>query len=327
MQTRWQGRFLVVATASLDWLTTLADATRVRLLCLLEQEELSVSELCSVVQLPQSTVSRHLKVLIADQWLASRRDGTNHLYRIDRSLWNENRDSLWQWVRQQADSPTTELDQQRLAGVLAERSRSEVFFSSAAEQWDKLRVELFGKQLDAVAMAACLPSNAVVGELGCGSAPLCQLVAPFVETAYAIDNSVAMLSAARSSLAHYNNVHLRSGTLTDLPLEDSILDAAWLVLVLAYLPDPVAVLREVARVLKPNRSLVMVDLLPHERTAYKLEMGHLRLGVNREVLTDWLEQAGLKLMRYFPIPPDSQAKGPALFSAVATRHADVGCTT
>ena len=310
----------MVATASLDWLQTLADATRVRLLRLLEQEELSVSELCSVVQLPQSTVSRHLKVLIEDEWLASRRDGTNHLYRIDPSLWNANRVSLWQWVRQQADSPTTKLDEQRLAGVLAERSRSEAFFSSAAEQWDKLRVELFGKQLDAVAMAACMPTDAVVGELGCGSAPLCQLVAPFVQTAYAIDNSVAMLSAARTSLAHYNNVHLRSGALTHLPLEDNVLDTAWLVLVLAYLPDPVAVLREAARVLKSNRSLVIMDLLPHDRAAYKIDMGHLRLGVSRDELSDWLEQAGLKLSRYFPLPPDSQAKGPALFSAVATRH-------
>ncbi len=312
----------MVAAASLDWLQTLADATRVRLLRLLEQEELSVSELCAIIQLPQSTVSRHLKVLIADQWLESRRDGTNHLYRIDRVLWSENRVSLWQWVRQQADSPTTALDQQRLASVLAERSRSEAFFSSAAEQWDKLRVELFGKQLDAVAMAACLPSDAVVGELGCGSAPLCQLVAPFVEIAYAIDNSAAMLAAARSSLEKYNNVHLRSGSLTDLPLEDRMLDAAWLVLVLAYLPDPVGVLREAARVLKPNRSLVIVDLLPHERSAYKIEMGHLRLGVDREELTGWLEHAGMKLMRYFPLPPDSQAKGPALFSAVATRWSE-----
>ena len=234
----------MVATASLDWLQTLADATRVRLLRLLEQEELSVSELCSVVQLPQSTVSRHLKVLIADEWLASRRDGTNHLYRIDRSLWNENRVHLWQWVREHADAPTSELDQQRLASVLAERSRSEAFFSSAAEQWDKMRVELFGKQLDAVALAACMPSDAVVGELGCGSAPLSQLVAPFVKTVFAIDNSAAMLNAARPLLAQYNNVHLRFGALSELPLDSESLDAAWLVLVMAYLPDPVAVLRE-----------------------------------------------------------------------------------
>ncbi len=292
----------MVATASLDWLQTLADATRVRLLRLLEREELAVTELCTIVQLPQSTVSRHLKVLVADEWVA-----IVAMARIICIASIERcgmRSSQFVAVGEAAsDSPTTKLDEQRLARVLAERSRSEAFFSSAAEQWDKLRVELFGKQLDAVAMAACLPSDAVVGELGCGSAPLCQLVAPFVQTAYAIDNSSAMLSAARGSLAHYNNVHLKSGALTDLPLDDNVLDAAWLVLVLAYLPDPVAVLREAARVLKANRSLVIMDLLPHDRSAYKIDMGHLRLGVSREELSEWLDQAGLKLARYFPCRP------------------------
>ena len=321
----------MVATASLDWLQTLADATRVRLMRLLDQQELSVSELCAILQMPQSTVSRHLKVLVDDQWIASRRDGTNHLYRIERGQWSEARLSLWQWVRQQADSPTAELDQQRLARVVAERSRSEAFFSSAAQQWDKLRVELFGKQLDAVTLAATLPNDAVVGELGCGSAPLCQLVAPFVAAAYAIDNSAAMLAAARPALLQYNNVHLRSASLTDLPLEDAQLDAAWLVLVLAYLPDPVAVLREAARVLKPDKPLIIVDLLPHDRTAYRMDMGHLRLGVERAEIGEWLAQVGLEQTRYFPLPPDPIAKGPALFSLVATRRsrpesgADAAC--
>ena len=73
------------------------------------------------------------------------------------------------------------------------------------------------------------------------------------------------------------------------------------------------------RVLKPNRSLAIVDLMPHERSAYKVEMGHLRMGVSSGELNDWLDEAGLKLLRYYPMPPDSQAKGPALFSAVVTR--------
>ncbi len=310
----------MVASASLDWLQTLADATRVRLMRLLDQQELAVSELCAILQMPQSTVSRHLKVLVDDQWIANRRDGTNHLYRIEQENWSEARMSLWHWVRQQADSPTAELDQQRLARVVAERSRSEAFFSSAAEQWDKLRIELFGKQLDAMTLAAALPSDAVVGELGCGSAPLCQLVAPFVAEAYAIDNSAAMLAAARPALLQYKNVHVRSASLTDLPLDNGQLDAAWLVLVLAYLPDPVAVLREAARVLKPGKPLVIVDLLPHNRAAYRMDMGHLRLGVGREEICDWLKTAGLRLSRYFPLPPDPLAKGPGLFSVVAIRE-------
>jgi ubiquinone/menaquinone biosynthesis C-methylase UbiE len=311
----------MVATASLDWLQTLADATRVRLLRLLDQEELAVTELCSVLQLPQSTVSRHLKLLIEDRWISNRRDGTNQLYRTDRDHWTEARSSLWSWVRSQADSPTTEQDQRRLSSVLAERSRSEIFFSSAAEQWDKLRVELFGRQLDAVALAASLPDEAAVAELGCGSAPICKLVAPFVKSAYAIDNSAAMLSAAKAVVAQHPNVYLHSASLTELPIQDSHLDVAWLVVVLAYLSEPVAALREAARVLKPGCSLVIVDLLPHDRAAYRIEMGHLRLGVDRLELLAWLSEAGLEMKYYHVLAPDAQAKGPALFSAVARRAA------
>lgn len=306
-----------MATSSLDWLQTLADGTRVRLLRLLELEELSVSELCSVVQLPQSTVSRHLKVLTGDDWIANRRDGTNHLYRIESDGWNDARKELWSWVREQADSPTTDQDQQRLHQVLAQRSRSEAFFSSSAEHWDRLRVDLFGQQLDAYVLAASLPPDAVVGELGCGSAPLSQLVAPFVKEAIAVDSSNAMLAAAKQRLAACKNVRVVNASLADLSLEDHLLDAAWLVLVLPYLDDPISALTEAGRVLKPNTPLVIIDLLPHERTTYRQEMGHVRLGVDEHELEGWLKDANLHLDFFHALPPDPQAKGPALFVAVA----------
>lgn len=309
----------MVTTASLDWLQTLSDGTRVRLLRLLEQAELSVSELCTIVQLPQSTVSRHLKVLAADQWIAHRREGTNHLYRVDGGEWLESRQSLWHWVRQQADTPTSLLDQQRLGRVLAERSRSEAFFSSTADQWDKLRVDLFGNQLDAFILAATLPADAVVGEFGCGSAPLSHLVAPFVKQVVAVDSSNAMLAAAKQRLIGLDNVRLEQSPLSNMSLDDDRLDAAWLVLVLPYLSEPVPVLREARRVVKVGSPLVIVDLLPHDRTAYRQEMGHCRLGTSREELTSWLSEAGLKLMNYRPLPPDPSAKGPALFAAVVKR--------
>ena len=226
----------MVSSASLDWLQTLADGTRVRLLRLLAENELSVSELCSVLQLPQSTVSRHLKVLTAEDWISNRRDGTNHLYHSAPETWCEARHSLWKWVRVQADTPTTSLDQQRLQQVLTQRSRSQDFFSSTAEQWDRLRIDLFGKHIDTSVLAASLPHNAVVGELGCGSAPLCRLVAPFVGEAIAVDNSQAMLAAARDGLSNENlrskntpNVRVVNAELTNTTLSDNLLDIAWLV--------------------------------------------------------------------------------------------------
>lgn len=309
----------MLKSASLDWLQTLADGTRVRLLRLLEREELSVSEMCSVLQLPQSTVSRHLKVLAADQWITNRRDGTNQLYRVATSDWETAKLDLWNWVRGQADTPTTALDEQRLHQVLSERSQGEVFFQSAAAQWDKLRMELFGNQLDAFVLAASLPCRATVAELGCGSAALSQMVSPYVKEVVAIDSSSAMLSAARKRLKGLPNVRIINDSLSELSLESSTIDLAWLVMVLPYLGEPVEVLSQAARIMKPDASLVIVDLLPHDRHAYRQEMGHLRQGVSKVELESWLERSQLELRSYSVLPPDPVAKGPALFAASAIR--------
>lgn len=309
---------MVTTISSLEWLQTLADSSRVRLLNMLHAQELSVGELCAILQLPQSTVSRHLKLLLDGQWVVNRRDGTIHLYRVAEEIWVEARRDLWTWVRDQADSTAVaQFDFQRLRQVLAtRRSRSEEFFSSAADEWDRLRVDLFGRRLDACVLAASLPGDAVVGELGCGSAPLAQLVAPFVREVVAIDSSSAMLAAAERRVAGLQNVNLKRAELNQLPLEARSLDAAWMVLVLPYLIEPVEVLREAARVLKPLASLILVDLLPHDRQAYRQEMGHLCMGVGREELSRWCSAAGLVLVNYVGLPPDPDAKGPALFAAV-----------
>lgn len=306
--------------APLDWLQTMADPTRVRLLRLLDREELSVSELCTVLQLPQSTVSRHLKLLSSEGWVAVRREGNNHLYRVDQASWNDPKQTLWSWVRQQAsETSTSQLDDRRLDQVLAERPKGDDFFSSAADQWDALRVELFGPGVDASALAASISPGAVVGELGCGSAPLARLLSPFVSRVVAIDNSAAMISAAERQLKGRDNVSLRLANLDALPLQDKELDAAWLVLVLPYFAQPVSILREAARVLKPGAPLVIVDMSPHDRELYRQQMGHVRLGLAQDQLETWCKESGLGIERFWKIPPDSSARGPALFSAVAKR--------
>lgn len=306
-------------SAPLGWMQTLADATRVRLLRLLERQELSVSELCTIVQLPQSTVSRHLKVLSADSWIINRRDGTNQLYSTVAGTWDAARNDLWHWVRMQADTPTTDQDEQRLEQVVSSRFRGEAFFASAAEHWDNLRTELFGKQVDAFTLAASVSPDATVGELGCGSAPISQLVAPYAKHVYAVDNSSAMLAAAEQRVGKLENVTVLNSPLTNLAIPNETLDIAWLTVVLPYLVSPPEVLREAARTMCPRATLVIVDLLPHERASYQQEMRHLRLGTDREQLITWLDEAGMSLALYQPLPPDPNAKGPALFSAVARK--------
>ena len=309
-----------MAVGTLEWLQTLSDATRVRLLAVLSQDEFSVGELCTIVQLPQSTVSRHLKVLSEDGWIDHRREGTNQYYSVGTDRWCNSRQELWKWVTsQQLSSKTLGQDQSRMNRIIADRSRSEAFFSSSAEQWDQLRVELFGSKLDSFVLASSLPSDAVVAELGCGSAPLAQLTAPFARQVIAIDNSQAMLAAARQRLDGFSNVKLLQSSLTKLPLPDSCCDLAWMVLVLPYVEHPESVLAESARILKPDASLVVLDLLPHERSSYRQVMGHLRLGQDRRELEEWFNHSGLQLTRYYQLPPDTTAKGPALFVAIGKR--------
>ena len=123
-----------------SWMTSLADPTRVRALRLLERQELSVAELCDVMQLPQSTVSRHLKVLGDDGWLAGRRDGTSRFYALADGLPAAAR-RLWSLTREQVgETGAARSDEQRLQRALtARQSRSEAFFASSAAHWDRLR--------------------------------------------------------------------------------------------------------------------------------------------------------------------------------------------
>src|SRR5215213_1555169 len=153
-----------------DRMTALADLTRSRLLLLLEDRELTVSELCAVVQIPQSTASRHLKVLSDEGWVASRASGTSRWYAMLPARLEPSARTLWALVREQvAGSPMAAQDAQRLRSVLAQRrTKSQEFFSSSAGQWDRLRAELFGERADVVALLALLDEAWTVGDLGCG---------------------------------------------------------------------------------------------------------------------------------------------------------------
>ena len=212
-------------------LGTLADPIRGRLLLLLDRHELTVSELTTVLQLPQSTVSRHLRVLADDGWVVARADGTSHLYRLAVGQLEPGARRLWHLVREQmTGTMAVAADAQRLSGVLAERrTRSQEFFSRAAGQWDSLRAELFGARPDLGAALGFLDEDWTVGDLGCGTGQLAAALAPFVRRVIAVDQSKAMLAAARRRLGGLDNVELRQGDLEALPIEDGELDAAALV--------------------------------------------------------------------------------------------------
>jgi ArsR family transcriptional regulator len=307
--------------AILEHMSALADPTRCRMLLLLEKQELTVSELCAVLQMPQSSVSRHLKTLADDRWVASRRDGTSRFYSMAVEDLDPAARRLWPIIREQvAHTSAAGQDDRRLRGVLMRRrAKSEEFFASAAGGWDRLRSDLFGDIFYLWAVLGLIDPALVVGDLGCGTGQLTETVAPYVRRVIAVDGSAEMLDAARQRLGTARNVDLRQGQLENLPIETGELDAAMLSLVLHYSASPARALAEVGRAVRPGGRVLVVDMLPHDRQEYQQQMGHVWLGFSDKQITRFLAGAGFRDARVRTLPADPDAKGPALFAAAAVR--------
>ncbi|MFB3854413.1 MAG: ArsR/SmtB family transcription factor [Vicinamibacterales bacterium] len=310
-------------TPVLDQISVVADPLRARVLAALEGQELTVSELCGVLQLPQSTVSRHLKTLSDAGWAASRREGTSRFYSLPLDEIDPTLRCLWRIVREQVGSTAEAAqDEARLRSILAaRRSKSEEFFASAAGQWDRVRSELYGRESHLRPLLALLDPAWVVGDLGCGTGQVSEALAPFVGSVIAVDSSSEMLEAARARLKDHQNVRIRRATLENLPLGEGALDAAVLILVLHYISDPGRVLAEAARVVRPGGRLLVADMLPHDHDEYRQTMGHVWLGFSRRQLEKWIGAAGFGRIRWQPLPVEAGVKGPGLFVATATRTA------
>lgn len=297
-----------------DHLSTLRDETRTRLLCLLEGGEYTVSELCSSLQAPQPTVSRHLKTLAEDGWVVSRSEGRNRHYRLSSAL-DASALELWKVVREGLDAQVYDDDAERARQVLlARRRRSAEFFSEAADSWDVLRRELFGYGTDLLPLFGLLDPRWTLADLGAGTGGLATVFAPFVSRLIGVDRSDAMLEEAARRLEGVDNVELRVGELEALPISDAEIDLAVMSLVLHYTLDPREALGEAWRVLRPGGRLLIVELRAHERGPEFAEaMGHVWPGFEPGKLKGWMAQAGFDDVHTEPLPPDPEARGPLLF--------------
>lgn len=300
-----------------DRLETLGAPARVRLLRLLEVEELNVGELSRVVQLPQSTVSRHLKDLLDHGWLVRRREGTSANFAVADDLPDDAR-SLWELVKASTDDDHAD-DGLRLASVLAARDvDSRTFFGRVAGSWTELRRELFGTSFLTPALLSLLPPDEVVVDLGCGPGDVLALLAPVAGRLIGVDREPAMLDAARLRLGGGASVELREGALEAPPLAPGEVDVALLMLVLHHVDEPDVVLRAVSPALSPRGRVVVVDMVAHDRDDYRRRMGHKHLGFAEDTLVAYAAGAGLRVRRWQVLPPDPEGTGPALFVAVLT---------
>lgn len=310
-----------------DRLVALGEMARLRILRVLEREELSVGEVSRIVQLPQSTVSRHLKVLGDGGWLAKRTEGTATFYRLVLDDLPRPSRELWLVVREQLGGPTgsgttAELaeDARRLVAVVAERRQdSQAFFGRVAGQWDDVRSELFGSRCTAESLLTFMPREWTVVDVGCGTGNVSELISPLVKRVIAVDASAAMLKAAQKRLEGRRNVEFVRGEVEKLPLKDASADAAVAFLVLHHVPDLGAALAEMRRVLRRGGVALIVDMVEHDRQTYRHTMGHHWLGFSEAALGGALRAAGFDGTRFVPLTPEAVAKGPGLFACSAFR--------
>jgi ubiquinone/menaquinone biosynthesis C-methylase UbiE len=282
-------------TPSPDWIArfrALGDETRLGLLCALLSEELSVGELSEVMQAGQPGVSRHLAALRDAGLVVARKQGATTYYRISPD------DPLLEGAvgaelrRRSAElGLTTQIEKV----VARRRARAEAFFDEQAESWDALREQLLDQAAGLRALVPLIPSGLTVADIGTGTGGMLPLLSEFAEKIVAVDISQEMLrrAKARARAMGLENVDFLKADLRDLPLEDASVDAAFATLVLHHAPHPGAAVKEIARILRPGRVLVVVDLCAHRHEWLRDEQGDVWLGFTKDEMTGFLNKAGL----------------------------------
>lgn len=278
-----------------DWITrfrALGDETRLGLLCALLTEELSVGELSEVMQAGQPGVSRHLAALRDAGLVVARKQGATTYYRI------QPEDPLLEGaVGAELRRRSVELGLvARIERVIARRrAKAEAFFDEQAASWDDLRDQLLDQAAGLRALVPLLPSGLTVADIGTGTGGMLPLLAEFAEKIVAVDISQEMLrrARARAKSLGLENVEFVKGDLRNLPLKDESVDAAFATLVLHHAANPGAAIKEMARILRPGRSLVVVDLYAHRHEWLRDEQGDVWLGFTKDEMLGFLGKAGL----------------------------------
>ncbi|MEQ9519828.1 MAG: metalloregulator ArsR/SmtB family transcription factor [Parvibaculum sp.] len=294
--------------ALLAGLRAAGEPTRLRLLILLAQNELTVTELTQILRQSQPRVSRHLKLLCEADLLDRFREGSWVFYRlVDRGIGGSLNAFLVASLAK--DDPTIARDQERLKAVRDARAeRAATFFRENADEWDRIR-SLYvpeAKVEEQLRVLAPEGSMGAVLDLGTGTGRMLEIFADRAARLEGVDLSPEMLAFARARLdaSGLSHAHVRQGDIFDLTFSDGEFDLVCVHQVLHYLDDPVACIIEAARVLAPGGRLLIVDFAPHELDFLRDEQAHRRLGFAAEDVRQWCEGAGLVVQSMQSLPPD-----------------------
>lgn len=275
-------------------LKVFADATRVRLLSLLEGEELTVAELSAVTQLAQPRVSTHLAKLKEARLVRDRRAGVSVYYRFDDAALDPAQRALWLSIGAGSDDPLLRQDAERVPAVLAMRAADQNWADSVAG--DMERHYSPGRTWEALARTALpLLQPGDVLDIASGDGVLAELLAPHAKRYACIDTSPRVVAAATERLRRYANVDVREGDMHALPFADASFDLVVLMHALTYAAKPAQAVAEAARVLRHGGRLLLSSLARHEHRAVVEAYGHANLGFTDKELRRFAGKAGLRI--------------------------------
>lgn len=303
---------MAVSTGQIvEVLRAAGEPTRLRILALLSHEELSVLEICRVLDQSQPRVSRHLK-LLAEAGLAERfPDGAWVFYRLATA--GEPRQLIDQ-VLDLIDPADAVLarDAERLRAVQAEReTEAGEYFARNAARWDEIRsLYVADEAVEAAIRQAVGPGRfRRLIDLGSGTGRMLTLLGPSADEALGLDLSQQMLNIARSHVAKAGLEHceLRHGDIFGTRLPDGAADLVVVHQVLHYLNEPAVAVREAARLVAPGGRLLIVDFAPHALEFLREQHQHRRLGFSETEMSRWLEDAGLSGVQVRTLPPARDA--------------------
>jgi ArsR family transcriptional regulator len=289
-------------------LRSLADPTRLRIIALMEGNELSVNELQQITRMGQSRISTHLGQLQEAGLIESRREGKRTFYKLNQNADELAREFIHLASRGAKEMPEHPADQVNLKRILARRQeQAQLYFDQIAGRFDRSygpgrSWQAFGQMLLRI-----LPPL-VVADLGAGEGLLSELLARRAKKVIAVDNSekIVAFGAAKAKKNGLKNLEFRLGDLEEPPVEPGSVDLVVLSQALHHAKNPDRAIAAAHRILRPGGQMMILDLLQHHFETARELYGDTWLGFAESDLQRWLEAAGFKKIEITVVAQEEQ---------------------
>ncbi len=289
-------------------LRALSDPTRLRIVALVEKDELSVAELQEITRLGQSRISTHLGLLADCELVQSRREGKRTFYKLIGSDDGKAREFIQLAIRGAEELPEHPGDQINLKRVLARRrEHAQVYFNQIAGRFDRVYGPGRSWQAFGHLLLRILPPL-VVADLGAGEGLLSELLARRCKKVIAVDNSEKIVAFGKSKAKKngMKNLEFRLGDLQSPPIEPGSVDLVVLSQALHHAEIPAAAISAAHKILKDRGQIMILDLLEHHFKKARELYGDRWLGFAESDLNRWLEEAGFKKIEISVVAREEQ---------------------